>query len=123
MRSGRWLRALVAAFLCAACVHADQSDPLAEVWRNPLQMDGQMFETTIYPYDYAQDPERYVMCRRPCTMAEASDDPVVIVPLAPGSFDGTSGTEPYRVRVIFRAVCFRSNSACPHRSFIFQQVE
>lgn len=118
------LLAIAAVLLAAGCAHDNQTDnPLAPVYRDPLRADGQLFEATIYPYDYAQDPNRYVMCLRPCSLEQASEDLSVIVPLVPGAFDGARGTQAYTVRVVFRAVCFHPNSACPHRPFIFQQVE
>lgn len=100
-----------------------QGGALDSVWQNPLRADGRVFEATVYPFDYTQDRELYVMCTRQCTLAEAVDEPAVLIPASPGLYDGAQGTTPYRVRIMFHADCFHPESVCPHRQFVFQQLQ
>ena len=72
---------------------------MQSVWDDPISNDGRWFDIEVYPSDLLHDPNRYVMCIDPCpTPAQANEEPVVIIPIDAGVFEGSDGSRRVRVQ-------------------------
>jgi len=117
------LAVVLTSLFCLSCVHEPDisSDPLRDVWDNPLRHEGDTFEVIFYPRDYGSS-ESYTMCFEPCSQLRASRELAVIRPALPGRFDGADGQHQVTMHVTFRAECFRPHALCGHTPYVFEEV-
>lgn len=104
-----------------ATLSTEGQPPIDSVWENPQQYDGRIFDVVVYPSDFLEDPERYVMCLDACVGERARHVSSVLIPRITAQYSGFEGDRPVRIRVKFDASCFKSERVClmDHRPYIF----
>ena len=103
---------IVTACLLASCSAGIAVEAMSAVLADPTRHDGKIIEIDIYPFDLANDPERYVACLDRCSLTQAQRVVTRLAAKERGRYDGFTGSEPVRVKVRVDAGCYRSGSVC-----------
>ena len=110
----------LSALASGGCAAVADTDPLTQVWSDPLTHDGQVFDVVAYPFDVGA--ASFVMCLQPCSGRQVDDEVVVLRTVEGARLRGATGLAPYPMRVRFLADCFKPGAVCGHVLYIFEEV-